>query len=186
MATPQFDPQATYRIMEPNQYEDGQYYFLTRGARLGNEFFSESMFRRSWTDEEYRAYLAKKRIDYVSIERGYLAQYHTNEQQLLDTLVSRDVARAIYRDPAEEFVIYDVRPFVRTAELPHPPAPSPSPSGDRSLRASMAMERGSFPSLGLGVIWLYPLSIYASPLSIAAVTLRHPKRRSDGEGSGVR
>jgi hypothetical protein len=111
MTTPQFDPQATYRIMEPNQFEDGQYYFLTHGARLGNEFFSESMFRRSWTEDEYRAYLAKKQIDYVAIERGYNAQYHTNEQQLLDSLASRDLAQAIYRDPAGRFVMYDVRTF---------------------------------------------------------------------------
>ncbi len=72
-ASAQFDPQATYRVMEPNQFEDGQYYFLRHGARLANEFFSESMFRRSWTEGEYRDFLAKKQIDYVSIERGYLA-----------------------------------------------------------------------------------------------------------------
>jgi len=110
-ASGQFDPAATYRVMEPNQYEDGQYYFLRHGARLGNEFFSESMFRRSWTEDEYRAYLVKKGIDYVSIERGYQAQYKTNERDLLDALTRRDLARAVYRDPQERYVIYDVRPF---------------------------------------------------------------------------
>jgi hypothetical protein len=111
--------------MEPNQYEDGQYHFLRHGARLANEFFSESMFRRSWTESEYRDFLSRKQIDYVSIERGYLAQYHTNEQQLLDTLTQRDLARAVYRDPHERYVIYDVRQ-VRVAGEPHPPTPSPS------------------------------------------------------------
>ena len=114
-ASAQFDPRATYRVMEPNQFEDGQYYFLRHGARLANEFFSESMFRRSWTEGEYRDFLTKKKIDYVSIERGYLAQYHTNEQQLLDGLTQRDLARAIYRDPGQRYVIYDVR-AVRIAE----------------------------------------------------------------------
>lgn len=108
-ASAQFDPRATYRVMEPNQFEDGQYYFLRHGARLANEFFSESMFRRSWTEGEYRDFLTNKNIDYVSIERGYLAQYHTNEQQLLDGLAQRDLARAIYRDPGQRYVIYDVR-----------------------------------------------------------------------------
>ena len=103
-ASAQFDPQATYRVMEPNQFEDGQYYFLRHGARLANEFFSESMFRRSWTESEYRDFLATKQIDYVSIERGYLAQYHTNEQQLLDALTQRDLAHAVYRDPAQRYV----------------------------------------------------------------------------------
>jgi len=123
----QFDPRATYRVMEPNQFEDGQYYFLRHGARLANEFFSESMFRRSWTEDAYRAFLTKKKIDYVSIERGYLAQYHTNEQQLLDGLTQRDLARVIYRDPEQRYVIYDVRAVRMTGEAgePHPPAPSP-------------------------------------------------------------
>jgi len=124
-ASVQFDPHATYRVMEPNQYEDGQYYFLRHGARLANEFFSESMFRRSWTEGEYRDFLARKQIDYVSIERGYLAQYHTNEQQLLDSLTQRDLARAIYRDPDQRYAIYDVRQ-ARVAGESHPPTPSPS------------------------------------------------------------
>jgi hypothetical protein len=186
MATPQFDPRGTYRIMEPNQYEDGQYYFLTRGARLGNEFFSESMFRRSWTEADYRAYLAKKRIDYVAIERGYLAQYHTNEQQLLDTLVGRDAACVLYRDPGERFVLYDVRPFVRTASEPHPPAPSPSPTSRDNFGVSTAMERGSLPVLGLGVALLSLPALDESPLSIAVPTSDEQKRRGDGEGPGVR
>jgi glycosyltransferase involved in cell wall biosynthesis len=118
-----FDPRATYRVMEPNQFEDGQYYFLRHGARLANEFFSESMFRRSWTEGEYRAFLTEKQIDYVSIERGYLAQYHTNEQQLLDSLTQRDLARAVYRDPAERYVIYDVRAFRVAGHRSSPPGP---------------------------------------------------------------
>lgn len=127
-ASAQFDPRATYRVMEPNQYEDGQYYFLRHGARLANEFFSESMFRRSWTESEYRDFLSQKQIDYVSIERGYLAQYHTNEQQLLDALTQRDLARAVYRDPRARYVIYDVRPL-RVAGLPNPPTLFPTGEG---------------------------------------------------------
>lgn len=128
-ASDQFDASATYRVMEPNQFEDGQYYFLRHGARLANEFFSESMFRRSWTEGEYRAFLMEKQIDYVSIERGYLAQYHTNEQHLLDGLTQRDLARAVYRDPRERYVIYDVRPF-RVAGISTPPTPLPTREGE--------------------------------------------------------
>ncbi|MCA1667795.1 MAG: hypothetical protein LC793_10485, partial [Thermomicrobia bacterium] len=56
---------------------------------------------------------------------GYLAQYHTNEQQLLDSLTQRDLARVIYRDPEQRYVIYDVRAVRMTGEAgeSHPPVP---------------------------------------------------------------
>ena len=166
-ASGQFDPQATYRVMEPNQYEDGQYYFLRHGARLANEFFSESMFRRSWTEGEYRDFLATKQIDYVSIERGYLAQYHTNEQQLLDALTQRDLAHAVYRDPAQRYVIYDVRPFAGGGDRSSPPGPLSS----LTLRRWRGGESGDSESA----------SVDASPLSIAD----GPSLPDLGDGEGL-
>jgi glycosyltransferase involved in cell wall biosynthesis len=148
-ASAQFDPQATYRVMEPNQYEDGQYYFLRHGARLANEFFSESMFRRSWTEGEYRDFLTTKQIDYVSIERGYLAQYHTNEQQLLDALTQRDLAHAVYRDPAQRYVIYDVRAF-RVAGIPTPRPPPDTGGGEGASRCAPTAPLPCREGLGVG------------------------------------
>jgi Glycosyl transferase family 2 len=111
-ASPQFHPGATYRVVEPNDREDGMYRFIRHGAVLGNEFFSESMFRRNWTVDQYGCFLAFKGIDYVAMEKAYMVNSPTNEQDVLEGLVSSGEARVPYVDAKGRFTVYDVQPFV--------------------------------------------------------------------------
>lgn len=108
-ASPQFHPGQVYRVMEPNDREDGMYRFIQHGAVLGNEFFTESIYRISWTLLSYQCFVAYKHIDYVSIESAYQAAFGTNEQALLESLVSSGEASVTYTDSGGAFKIYDVR-----------------------------------------------------------------------------
>lgn len=109
----QFHPGAIYRVMEPNDREDGMYRFIQQGAVLATEFFTESMYRIDWTLTQYQCYVAVKAVDYVSIEAAYQTVFHTNEQSILESLVSSGRASIVYVDPAGQFKIYDVRKFAR-------------------------------------------------------------------------
>ena len=110
--SPQFQPGATYRVLEPNEREDGMYRFMRHGAVLSNEFFSESVFRRSWTREQYGCYAAFKGIDYVVVENAYLKRYHVNEKDLIQSLVEAGRAEVHYTDARNRYTVYDLRPFV--------------------------------------------------------------------------
>ncbi|HZP26066.1 MAG TPA: glycosyltransferase family 2 protein [Dehalococcoidia bacterium] len=116
-ASPQFQPGAVYRVLEPDDREDGMYRFVRHGAILGNEFFSESTFRRNWVESQYQCFLAFKSVDYVVVEKAY-GRYHLNEQPLLDGLVSRGQASVIYRPSSGKFTAYDIRPFVAARSKP--------------------------------------------------------------------
>ncbi len=116
--SPQFHPGATYRVVEPNDREDGMYRFIRHDAVLANEFFSESMFRRNWTNDQYACFLAFKQVDYVVIEGAYMANSPTNEQAVLEGLVSSGTAQSIYLDPQGKFTVYDVRPYVAAQAKP--------------------------------------------------------------------
>jgi hypothetical protein len=116
--SPQFEPGATYRVLEPNEREDGMYRFIRHGAVLSNEFFSESTMRRSWTEPQYSCYVAFKGIQYVAVEKAYLRQFNVNEEELLQSLGSAGRANVVYADPAGKFTVYDVRRFA--AERPKP------------------------------------------------------------------
>ena len=117
-ASPSFQSKATYRVLEPDGREDGMYRFIRHGAVLSNEFFTESIFRRNWTEPQYRCYATFKRIDYVVIERAYLRDYHRNEQKLLRSLVSAHRAKVTYSDPTGRFTVYDVRQFAQAQRKP--------------------------------------------------------------------
>jgi dolichol-phosphate mannosyltransferase len=110
--SPQFHPGATYRVVEPNDREDGMYRFIRHGAVLANEFFSESMFRRNWTVDQYGCFLAFKGVDYVVMEKAYMVNSPANEQDVLDGLASSGGAPVTYVDPGGKFTVYDVQPFV--------------------------------------------------------------------------
>jgi len=114
----QFEPGATYRVLEPNEREDGMYRFIQHGAVLSNEFFSESVFRRNWTEPQYACFTAFKAIDYVVVEKAYLHQFHYNEEGLLRSLVKSGRAELAYADPGGKFNAYDIRRFA--AEQPKP------------------------------------------------------------------
>jgi glycosyltransferase involved in cell wall biosynthesis len=116
--SPQFVPGATYRVLEPNEREDGMYHFIRHGAVLSNEFYSESVFRRSWTEAQYGCYLAFKGVDYVVVEKAYLRQWPVNEQDLLESLGGAGQAEVSYTDPEGKFTVYDVQRFASEQAKP--------------------------------------------------------------------
>lgn len=110
LKSPAFDSSLTYRVLEPNDREDGAYQLLRGGAILGQEFFDQSQFRRWWTTpEQYACFLGARRIDVVLIERDYPRKFSQNEDVRLAEFESRGAARVIFRDPAGRFIAYDVR-----------------------------------------------------------------------------
>ena len=114
----QFEPGATYRVLEPNEREDGMYRFIQHGAVLSNEFFSESIFRRNWTEPQYACFAAFKAIDYVVVEKAYLHQFPYNEEDLLQSLVRSGGVELAYADPAGKFNVYDIQRFAGEQQKP--------------------------------------------------------------------
>jgi hypothetical protein len=109
MASDAFRPGAVYRVLEPNEREDGMYRLIQHEAVLAHEFFSESVGRRNWRSAaEYRCYLAGKGVEYVVVEGEFQRQFHTNEASLLEGMVAAGDASVAYRDPGGRFVVYDV------------------------------------------------------------------------------
>ena len=117
-ASPQFHPGAVYRVMEPNDREDGMYRFIQNGAVLANEFFTESIFPNDWTVGQYECFLSYKEVKYVVIEQAFVDSDHTNEKNLLDSFVTSGLAKITYADPASRFTVYDVQ--ASNAQTPRP------------------------------------------------------------------
>ncbi|MHB8376299.1 MAG: glycosyltransferase family 2 protein [Dehalococcoidia bacterium] len=111
MRSADFQRSEVYRVLSPNEREQGGYYLLRGHAVLANEFFSESQQRHSWKLATYQCYLAAKRIDRVVVERAYFAEFRTNEQRLLDSLVTEGEARVTYHSRHAGLTVYDVTPF---------------------------------------------------------------------------
>jgi hypothetical protein len=108
--SPQFDKSLTYRVLEPNDREDGAYQLIRSGAVLGQEFFDQSQFRLWWdTPEMYACFLGAKKIDIVLLEKDYIPKFNRNEHTRLAEFEQQGKARVIYRDPAGRFTAYDVR-----------------------------------------------------------------------------
>jgi hypothetical protein len=118
LSSPGFEAGAVYRVLEPNQREDGMYDFMRAGAVLSSEFFTESTFRRDFTEPQYQCFLAVKATDYVAVETAYIAQYDVNELELLRTLESRGLVSVTHQEPAERFTVFDVRRFRGVAPAP--------------------------------------------------------------------
>ncbi|HEY7374010.1 MAG TPA: hypothetical protein VIF57_17750, partial [Polyangia bacterium] len=116
--SPAFHPGANYRVLEPTEREDGAYRFLQHGAVLSNEFFSESMMRRDWSEPQFACYAAYKQIDFDVVEAAYNSEYHKDEGALLDSFVASGVATVAYDDPAGRFRVYDLSRL--TAGRPRP------------------------------------------------------------------
>lgn len=106
-----FHAGTVYRVLSPNDREQGAYYLIRHHAVLANELFSESQKRRSWDEARYQCYLAAKHVDRVVVERGYRKQFPTNEQPMLDNLVARGAATMTYGGPTERITVYDVTRF---------------------------------------------------------------------------
>jgi hypothetical protein len=115
IASPRFDRRLTYRVLEPNDWEDGAYQLMRHGAVLSQEFFDQSQFRRWWnTPEQYACFLGAKRVDVVLLERSYPWKFAQNEDVRLRELEQQGKARVIFtgRDPegrGPQFRAYDVR-----------------------------------------------------------------------------
>lgn len=108
--SPQFDKSLTYRVLEPNDREDGAYQLIRSGAVLGQEFFDQSQFRLWWdTPEMYACFLGAKKIDVVLLEKDYIPKFNRNEHTRLAEFEQQGKARVIYQDPAGRFTAYDVR-----------------------------------------------------------------------------
>jgi hypothetical protein len=85
----EFVPGATYRILRVGDGKVGMYDLLKAGAKLDSEPFPESIDRRSFaTPDQYLAFLAKRRVDYVLIYDAYDTRYETNEHHLLKEMTS--------------------------------------------------------------------------------------------------
>jgi hypothetical protein len=118
LASPDFHGGAVYRVLSPNEREQGAYYLMRRHGVLANELFSESQRRRNWDEDRYRCYLAAKHVDRVVVERGYSRQFGTNEPSLLQDLVARGQARLTYGASGDGITVYDVTPFRDGAPAP--------------------------------------------------------------------
>jgi hypothetical protein len=119
-----FVPGAVYRVMEATNEEQGQYYFIQRGAILGNEFFGESMGRLRWTEDRYDRYLRRKEVDFVVLNESYASGYarrYETEKAVLSRLVDEGQARLAYQDPQGRFVVFDVRGLREAATRPARP-----------------------------------------------------------------
>ncbi|MGD0115283.1 MAG: hypothetical protein ABSC13_04690 [Dehalococcoidia bacterium] len=108
--SPLFDRSLTYRVLEPNDREDGAYQLIKNGAILGQEFFEQSEFHRWWYSlNMYSCYLGAKNIDVVLDETEYKYKFNQNEEWPLGEFVKQGKAQIIYTDPKGRFTAYDVR-----------------------------------------------------------------------------
>lgn len=106
-----FHPGQVYRVLSPNEREQGAYFLIRHHGVLANELFSESQRRGNWSEAGYQCYLAAKHVDRVVVERGYYDEFRTNEPALLDALASRGDANLTFGNENEHITVYDVTAF---------------------------------------------------------------------------
>lgn len=95
------DPDARYRVLTTSNQEDGMTQLLQAGAILAQEYFDESIYRRSFgSAERYRCFLEEKRATRVLVHRQWVAKPWTDELRLLDELVARGEAELTFRGSA--------------------------------------------------------------------------------------
>ena len=115
LQSPQFNATLRYRVLEPNDREDGAYRLIQHGVVLTQEFFDQSQFRRWWNSpEQYACFLGAKQVDVVLLERDYPLKWNQNEDKRLQEFAADGRARVIYTDPHPDrkgprFWAYDVR-----------------------------------------------------------------------------
>lgn len=98
LQSPQFVPQATYRILRAGDSRLGMYQLIRARARVDSEFFPESIERHSFPDlATYAAFLRQRGVEYVIVFDNFSAVFKTNEHALLDQLVDQP---ADHCDPA--------------------------------------------------------------------------------------
>jgi glycosyltransferase involved in cell wall biosynthesis len=113
-----FQPNRVYRVLSPNEKEQGAYFLMRHRGVLANELFSESQARQSWTEARYQCYLAAKHVDRVVMEPGYTRVFHTNEGALIGELVTQGLARRTYGGAGDRLAVYDVTAFRDSTPAP--------------------------------------------------------------------
>lgn len=87
LASPSFEPGATYRVLRVPDFKVGVYQLLRDGGRIDSEFFPESIVRRRWPSAiEYGEFLRRRDVDYVMIWGGYARVFKVNEPDRLAEL----------------------------------------------------------------------------------------------------
>ena len=110
LKSPQFDRSLTYRVLEPNDREDGAYQLMRSRVVVAQEFFDQSQFRRWWnTPDQYACFLGAKHVDVVLLEKDYPLKFSENESVRLAEFERQGKATTIYRDPRGRFTAFDVR-----------------------------------------------------------------------------
>ncbi len=127
LASGQFKPDKTYRVLRNGDVKFGMYRLLQAGGRLDSEFFPESQAIRSFPSAKaYESLLCTRRVDYVLAFTSYDHRQKTNEHHLLQELSARPATaspgagvptvRIVSTDPAVEVFSVDRH------SCPHPPA----------------------------------------------------------------
>jgi glycosyltransferase involved in cell wall biosynthesis len=100
----------SYRVMTKNNHEDGMFEFMTAGAVLANEFFTESEHRQRFPQADaYVCMLATRGVRHVVISGEYPARFARSERQRLDELVAAGQASLEYTG-SDGTVAYAVDP----------------------------------------------------------------------------
>ena len=98
------DPDARYRVLTMSNQEDGMVQLIQAGAILAQDFFDESVERRSFgRTDEYRCFLVRKGASDVLVQGEWthrILRDTSNEVQMLDALVSEGHATLAFRGSA--------------------------------------------------------------------------------------
>lgn len=104
------EPAARYRVLTMSNQEDGMVQLMQAGAVLAQDFFDESIDRRSFSStDEYRCFLARKGATDVLVQGEWLRRGTTNEVSVLDALVAEGNATLAFRGAAGS-LHYAIRP----------------------------------------------------------------------------
>jgi hypothetical protein len=109
LASPQFVPGATYRVLMAGDGKLGLYKVVRAGGRIDSELFPESMAVRDFSSmDEYVKLLCDRRIDRILYSPSYDA-HDTNEGAVLHALVARPASplRNDARTPGIEAYAFD-------------------------------------------------------------------------------
>jgi hypothetical protein len=88
-ATPEFRPDATYRVVGALDGKVGMYQLIRHGARLDSEFFPESIYFGNFgSTRAYADFLARRHVDYVLIFSDLKGRQPTNEGPLLEAMAA--------------------------------------------------------------------------------------------------
>jgi len=107
--SPQFDRDATYRVLRAGGGKVGFYQLLRAGARLDSEFFPESFGRQHFTDTAaYERFLRNRHVDVVVLYDNFDQVGGENEPELLASMTQSGNASSVARYPA--FTVFRIGP----------------------------------------------------------------------------